>query len=69
MGELGYLDNPDYYMGMLSAQAMRCVRVIIDIGMHLELAIPRASASTRTRRGTTRWGWRSRRSAAGRTRS
>ena len=42
MGELGYLDNPDYYMGMLSAQAMRCVRVIIDIGMHLGLAIPAA---------------------------
>jgi len=41
MGELGYLDNPDYYMGMLSAQALRCVRVIIDIGMHLQLAIPK----------------------------
>ncbi len=40
MGELGYLDNPDYYLGMLSAQALRCVRVIIDIGMHLEYAIP-----------------------------
>jgi uncharacterized protein (DUF885 family) len=40
MGELGYLQNPDYYLGMLSAQAMRCVRVIIDIGMHLELPIP-----------------------------
>jgi uncharacterized protein (DUF885 family) len=40
MGELGYLENPDYYLGMLSAQAMRCVRVIIDIGMHLELQIP-----------------------------
>jgi len=40
MGELGYLDNPDYYMGMLSAQAMRCVRVIIDIGLHLQLPIP-----------------------------
>jgi uncharacterized protein (DUF885 family) len=25
---------------MLSAQALRCVRVIIDIGAHLELAIP-----------------------------
>ena len=41
MGELGYLDDPDYELGMLSAQAMRCVRVIIDIGMHLELAIPK----------------------------
>ena len=40
MGELGYLENPDYYLGMLSAQAMRCVRVIIDIGMHLEKQIP-----------------------------
>ncbi len=40
MGELGYLENPDYYLGMLRAQALRSVRVIIDIGMHLELAIP-----------------------------
>lgn len=40
MGELGYLENPDYYMGLLSAQALRCVRVVIDIGMHLELKIP-----------------------------
>ena len=40
MGELGYLDNPDYYMGMLAGQALRSVRVIIDIGMHLELEIP-----------------------------
>lgn len=41
MAELGYLDNPDYYLGMLSGQALRAVRVIIDIGMHLELTIPR----------------------------
>jgi uncharacterized protein (DUF885 family) len=41
MAELGYLDNPDYYLGMLSGQALRAVRVIVDIGMHLELAIPR----------------------------
>ena len=40
MGELGYLDNPDYELGMLRAQAMRAVRVIVDIGMHLELPIP-----------------------------
>jgi uncharacterized protein (DUF885 family) len=44
MGELGYLENPDYYLGMLSAQAMRCVRVIIDIGMHLQLKIPATEA-------------------------
>lgn len=40
MGELGFLENPDYYLGMLSAQALRAVRVIIDIGLHLELPIP-----------------------------
>jgi uncharacterized protein (DUF885 family) len=40
MGELGYLDVPDYELGMLRAQAMRSVRVVVDIGMHLELAIP-----------------------------
>ncbi|HJN92418.1 MAG TPA: DUF885 domain-containing protein, partial [Dehalococcoidia bacterium] len=40
MGELGYLENPDYYMGLLSSQALRAVRVVIDIGMHLELDIP-----------------------------
>ncbi len=42
MGELGYLANPDYYLGMLRAQAMRSVRVIVDIGMHLELRIPKS---------------------------
>jgi len=40
MGELGYLDNPDFYLGMLDAQALRSVRVVIDIGMHLGLKIP-----------------------------
>ena len=40
MGELGYLENPDYYLGMLRAQALRAVRVTVDIGMHLELKIP-----------------------------
>lgn len=40
MDELGYLENPDYRLGMLRAQAMRAVRVVVDIGMHLELQIP-----------------------------
>ncbi len=43
MGELGYLENPDLYMGMLDAQALRSVRVIVDIGMHLGLKIPNHS--------------------------
>jgi uncharacterized protein (DUF885 family) len=40
MQELGYLDDPVYELGQLTCQAMRSVRVIVDIGMHLELAIP-----------------------------
>ncbi len=40
MGELGYLDDPAYELGMLRAQAMRAVRVVVDIGLHLELPIP-----------------------------
>ncbi len=44
MQELGYLDDPVYELGMLSAQAMRAVRVVVDIGMHLELTIPAGEA-------------------------
>ena len=44
MAELGYLENPDYYLGMLRAQALRAARVVVDIGLHLELAIPKAGA-------------------------
>ena len=40
MGELGYLDEPAYELGMLRAQALRATRVVVDIGLHLELAIP-----------------------------
>jgi uncharacterized protein (DUF885 family) len=40
MDELGYLDDPGAKLGMLDAQAFRSARVIIDIGMHLELTIP-----------------------------
>ncbi|MGW2489962.1 DUF885 domain-containing protein [Streptomyces sp. NPDC001606] len=40
MDELGYLTGPEERLGYLDAQMMRAVRVIIDIGMHLELEIP-----------------------------
>ncbi|MGZ4682306.1 MAG: DUF885 family protein, partial [Acidimicrobiales bacterium] len=33
-------------LGMLAAQALRAVRVIIDIGMHLELEIPEVQPPT-----------------------
>jgi uncharacterized protein (DUF885 family) len=40
MGELGYLDDPAYELGMLRAQALRAVRIVVDLGLHLELTIP-----------------------------
>ncbi|KOV89353.1 DUF885 domain-containing protein [Streptomyces sp. NRRL B-3648] len=40
MDELGYLTDPEERLGYLDAQMMRAARVIVDIGMHLELPIP-----------------------------
>ncbi|MGW2748008.1 DUF885 domain-containing protein [Streptomyces sp. NPDC001450] len=40
MDELGYLTDPEQRLGYLDAQMMRASRVIVDIGMHLELEIP-----------------------------
>jgi len=40
MAELGYLEDPGAYMGMLAGQALRAARVVVDIGLHLELALP-----------------------------
>jgi uncharacterized protein (DUF885 family) len=41
MDDLGYLSDPADKLGMLDGQAMRAARVVVDIGMHLELEIPR----------------------------
>jgi uncharacterized protein (DUF885 family) len=41
MDDLGYLQDPGDRLGMLDGQALRAARVIVDIGMHLELEIPR----------------------------
>ncbi|GAA4594535.1 uncharacterized protein (DUF885 family) [Actinoplanes octamycinicus] len=41
MDELGYLTDPGDRLGMLDGQALRAARVIVDIGMHLELEIPK----------------------------
>jgi uncharacterized protein (DUF885 family) len=40
MNELGYLEKPEYVLGMLSAEMLRACRVAIDIGSHLDLTIP-----------------------------
>ena len=38
--ELGYLGDDAHLLGMLDAQLFRAARVVLDIGMHLELTIP-----------------------------
>ncbi|MEU0396259.1 DUF885 domain-containing protein [Streptomyces sp. NPDC006208] len=43
MDELGFLPDPERRLGYLDAQMMRACRVIVDIGMHLELEIPKDS--------------------------
>lgn len=40
MGELGYLERPEYVVGLLSSQLLRSCRIAIDIGIHLDLPIP-----------------------------
>lgn len=40
MDELGFLSDAEERLGYLDAQMMRALRVIVDIGMHLELEIP-----------------------------
>ncbi len=43
MRELGYLSDDGDLMGMLDAHLFRAGRVIIDLGMHLELEIPKGT--------------------------
>lgn len=43
MQDLGYLSDDGDLLGMLSDQLFRAGRVIVDLGMHLELEIPRGT--------------------------
>ncbi|WP_216381253.1 DUF885 domain-containing protein [Arcanobacterium phocae] len=40
MRELGYMDEPGDYMGVLDAERLRASRVVLDIGVHLEKPAP-----------------------------
>jgi uncharacterized protein (DUF885 family) len=40
MADLGFLDDPGDRLGMLDGQAFRAARVVVDIGVHLELDVP-----------------------------
>jgi uncharacterized protein (DUF885 family) len=59
MDELGYLDDPGNKLGMLDAEAFRAARVVVDIGMHLELEVPadKSFDSHAGERWTPELGW------------
>jgi uncharacterized protein (DUF885 family) len=40
MADLGFLDEPADYLGMLDGQSLRAARVVIDIGFHCGLPAP-----------------------------
>jgi uncharacterized protein (DUF885 family) len=40
MADLGYLDDDGDRLGMLDGQRMRAARVVLDLGVHLELPCP-----------------------------
>lgn len=40
MDDLGYLADPGDKLGMLDGQLLRAARVVVDLGVHLELPIP-----------------------------
>jgi uncharacterized protein (DUF885 family) len=40
MADLGFLDDPADYLGMLDGQSLRAARVVLDIGVHCELPAP-----------------------------
>lgn len=40
MADLGFLDDPADYLGMLDSQSMRAARVVLDIGIHCEFDAP-----------------------------
>ncbi|MFD0556834.1 uncharacterized protein (DUF885 family) [Stackebrandtia endophytica] len=49
--ELGWHTQPGWRLGMLKGSALRAARVVIDIGVHLDLPLPEAEA----RRHGPRW--------------
>jgi uncharacterized protein (DUF885 family) len=51
MGELGYLDDPGPRFGMLYAQLTSAAIAALDIGVHLELEIPKGTGWREGERG------------------
>jgi uncharacterized protein (DUF885 family) len=57
MGELGYLDDPGAHLGMLGGQLGSAASVALDIGVHLELEIPKGTGWREGERWNTEIAW------------
>ncbi len=57
MGELGYLDDPGAYLGMLDSQQLLACQVALDIGVHLELDVPRGAGWREGERWNAELAW------------
>jgi len=57
MDDLGYLADPGDKLGMLDAQLLRAARVVIDLGLHVELPIPADSPWHPGERWTAELAW------------
>lgn len=40
MDELGFFEKPEYRLGLLASQLFRSVRIVVDIGCHLQKRLP-----------------------------
>jgi uncharacterized protein (DUF885 family) len=56
MQDLGYLTDDGDLLGMLSDQLFRAARVVVDLGMHLELEIPAGTGFHEGERWTSELG-------------
>ncbi len=57
MGELGYLDDPGAYLGMLDSQQLLTAQVALDIGVHLELDVPKGTGWREGERWNAELAW------------
>lgn len=43
MHELGFFERPEWVLGMVASQLFRAARVVVDIGLHVDMPIPSSS--------------------------
>jgi len=57
MGELGYLDDPGLRLGLLDSQLMNTAVAVLDIGVHLDLEIPKGTGWHEGQRWNAQIAW------------